>query len=73
MDMKGGRAQREEGQEGRKDMKVGRTQRRREGGHEERKCDRPVPPLSSASGYFPSHMSLHMSGLEKISHIMVHH
>jgi len=37
-----------------------------EGGHEGRKCDRTVPPLSSASGYFPSHMALH--GLENTRH-----
>jgi hypothetical protein len=48
---------REEGHEGREDMKGGRT--RREGGHEGRKCDRTVPPPSSAAaGYFPSHMAL---------------
>ena len=46
------------------DTKGGRTQR--EGGHEGRKCDRPVPPLSSASGYFPSHMALH--GTENTRH-----
>ncbi len=37
-----------------------------EGGHEGRKCDRTVPPLSSASEYFPSHMALH--GLENTRH-----
>jgi len=45
-------------------MKGERTQR--EGGYEGRKCDRPVQLLSSASGYFPSHMALH--GLENTRH-----